>query len=145
MNNYNSAFFGLYENLFKIAKQRYGETEALALFREIMETGLAKAYGTAFEKGKTHEFVRLVGVRDNLVGLHVTFPVVEPNKIIYQFHTDPFPGLKGIVAHQLLDNTYLDFKVRTILGANWSYSTTKHTWDGDKYTEHVICKTKQPK
>jgi len=35
VNSYNAAFFGLYENIFKISQQRYGEKEALALFRQI--------------------------------------------------------------------------------------------------------------
>ena len=48
-----------------------------------METGLTKAYGDDFEKGMPYEFVRLVGERDNNVGLLVKFPEVSDNKLVY--------------------------------------------------------------
>ena len=101
--NYNAAFFGLFENTFLLLKQEFGEEKALELFSRLMETGLSKSYGSAFEKGNPYEFQRLVQERDNMVGLRVEFPVVNEGQIIYQFHDDPFPNLKGKVAPQLLD------------------------------------------
>jgi len=34
----------------------------------------------------------------------------------------------------------MDFKVEYLLEKEWSYTTTKHLWDGNEYTEHVITK-----
>lgn len=88
MKEYNVAFFSLFENWFKTLKQELGEEKALALFRKVMEQGLSKAYGTNFIKGDPQEFARLVGERDDNVGLLVKFPMVTEDKIIYQFHTE---------------------------------------------------------
>lgn len=140
MKEYNAAFFSLYENWFKLIKNEYGENKALELFRKVMETGLTKAYGDNFEKGMPSEFVRLVGERDNNVGLLVKFPEVSDNKLVYQFHTDPFPNLKNEVSHEKLDDTFILFKVRHLLGDQWEYKTTKHIWNGDNYTEFAISK-----
>jgi len=53
--------------------------------------------------------MRLVSERDELVGLHVEFPLVTVNELAYQFHTDPFPNLKGHVNYQELDKCYMHF------------------------------------
>lgn len=140
MNNYNAAFFGLFENVFKLLKEEYGEEKALELFTTLMERGLSKSYGSDFKKGDPKEFERLVAERDRLVGLRVEFPKMSEDEFIYQFHDDPFPNLKGYVDPSKLDRCYLNFKVQYILGSEWDYKTTKHLWDGSSYTEHVIYK-----
>lgn len=138
--NYNAAFFGLFENVFLLLKEEFGEEHALALFTTLMERGLSKSYGRDFETGNPFEFERLVGVRDTMVGLKVEFPSVKENELIYRFHDDPFPNLKGHINSAKIDDCYMRFKVRYILGPLWDYKTTKHLWNGDKYTEHVIYK-----
>ena len=140
MKEYNAAFFGLFENTFKTLKNHYGKETALCLFQEIMETGLSKAYGSDFEKGNPDDFVRVVGERDKNVGLRVEFPEVSNEKIVYQFHDDPFPNLKGQIEPQELDATYINFKIKTLLGQDWDYETTQHLWQGDPCTEYVITK-----
>jgi hypothetical protein len=140
MQNYNAPFFGLYENWYLILYQKFGEEKSLALFREVMEKGLKAAYGIDFNKGEPHEFVRLVGTRDHNVGLNVKFPIISENKIIYQFHTDPFPNLKNVVSHEKLDHTFIFFKIRYLLGENWQYKNTYHFWKGDGLTEFIIWK-----
>lgn len=140
MKEYNAAFFQLYENWFKLLKKEFGENKALDLFRKAMETGLSKAYGNNFKKGLTSEFVRLVSERDNNVGLLVKFPEISETKLVYQFHTDPFPNLKNEIASQKLDDTFIAFKVKYILGNDWNYKNTTHIWNGDSYTEFVIYK-----
>lgn len=135
MREYNAAFFGLYENLFIILKENFGEERALDLFRQIMEKGLKKAYdASGFKRGSPKDFVRVVGERDRNLGLHVEFPKITENKIVYRLYTDPFPGLKGQVEHKKLDDTYMNFKVKYLLGEEWTYKTTKHLWDGDEFT-----------
>ena len=138
--NYNAAFFGLFENVFKLLKEEYGEDRALEHFSTLMERGLSKSYGTNLKTGDPVEFERLVAERDKLVGLHVKFPRVTDNELVYQFHDDPFPNLKGYVDPHKLDHCYMSFKVQYILGSEWDYKTTKHLWNGDAYTEHVIYK-----
>ena len=138
MNEYNAAFFGLYETWFKQLKAEFGEEKVVELFRKVMETGLTKAYGNNFKKGEPANFVKLVGERDKNVGLAVTFAIIQANKIVYQFHTDPFPNLKSEVAHEKLDDTYISFKVKYLLGDDWRYENTSHIWDGDSYMEIVI-------
>ena len=140
MKEYNIAFFSLYENWFKLLKAEFGENKAIELFRKAMEIGLSKAYGNSFMKGLTSEFAKLVGERDNNVGLIVKFPEISENKLVYQFHSDPFPNLKNEVAHEKLDNTYIAFKVKYILGGDWNYKNTTHIWNDDSYTEFVISK-----
>lgn len=56
MHAYNSAFFGLFENVFKL-----------------MEMGLGKSCGNDFKKGELEVFAKLVGERDQTVGLCVKF------------------------------------------------------------------------
>ncbi|MBI3190765.1 hypothetical protein HYZ41_03615 [archaeon] len=136
---YNAAFFGTHEAYFLILKELKGEKFALDATGKVMKRGLGKAYdSTGFVKGSPKDFVRVVGERDRSVGLKVKFPAVSDNKIVYQFHTDPFPNLKGKVKPGNLDATYMDFKVNYLLGKDWKYKTTKHIWKGDEYTEHVI-------
>lgn len=142
MSNYNAAFFGLFENVFKLMKEEEGEEKALTFFRKLMTMGLSKSYGTNFQKGDVASFVELVGERDLIVGLRVEFPKIGNDEIIYQFHDDPFPNLKGLIDHHKLDDCYLSFKVKYLLGDNWKYETTKHIWDGDDYSEHRIYKAK---
>ena len=86
MNNYNAAFFGLFENVFKLLKEEYGEEKALEHFTTLMERGLSKSYGSDFKKGDPKEFERLVAERDRLVGLRVEFPKMSEDEFIYQFH-----------------------------------------------------------
>ena len=143
MKEYNSAFFGLFENLFLCLKEEYGKDKALSLFRKIIEQGLNGAYGQSFAKGSPNEFAKLVGDRDNNVGLRVTFPVVEKDKVVYQFHDDPFPGLKDKVGANELVDTYMNFKVKTILGDDWTYKMTKHLWNNDDCTEIVMVKRQE--
>ncbi len=139
---YNAPFFTLYETVFLVLRKNFDEDKTFELFRQIMETGLKKAYdATGFTRGNPHDFAKVVGERDRSVGLQVEFPVVSSNKIIYQFYTDPFPHLKGKIASQKLDNTYMAFKVKYLLGIEWNYHTTSHIWQGDSFTEHIITRT----
>lgn len=138
--NYNTAFFGLFENTFKLLKREYGECIALKHFSELMEQGLSKSYANNFERGSPENFIKLVGERDELVGLRVEFPKVTSNEIIYRFLDDPFPNLKQEIKSNLLDQCYMNFKVKYILGDEWDYTTNKHLWNGDEYTEHRIYK-----
>jgi len=136
---YNAAFFGTHEAYFLVLKDLKDEEFALDAVRRVMERNLGKSYAAmGFQKGEAADFARVVGERDASVGLHVEFPVVSDGKIVYQFHTDPFPGLKGRVAPEKLDATYMKFKVDFLLGSGWTYKTTKHLWNGDPFTEHVI-------
>ena len=74
---------------------------ALSEFRKIMEKGLKEAYTImGFQKGNTQDFARVLRQRDEGVGLHVEFPEVTEKRIVYQFYTDPFPGLKNEVDHK---------------------------------------------
>ncbi len=134
----NEAFFRAHERWFIQVKERYGEADALACMRSVMEYNLGNAYGDGFAKGNPQDFARVVGERDASVGLTVKFPVISDNKIVYQFHTDPFPELRGHVSAENLDATYMKLKVHHLMGDGWSYTTTKHIWHGDDCTEHVI-------
>lgn len=138
---YNAAFFGAHENYFLVNKTLHGEVSALEAMRRVMEIALGKAYEQmGFKKGSPEDFARVVGERDKSVGLHVEFPVVSENKIVYRFLTDPFPNLKGHVDAHKLDETYMKFKVEFLLGREWKYETTSHLWSGGRFTEHVITK-----
>ncbi len=140
MAELNELFFRLYEITFLVNREdpEVGEEKALELMAKYFETGLKRAYDDmGFRKGDAREFARIVGARDRSVGLDVRFPVVTKDKIVYQFHDDPFPGLKGEVEPEKLDATYMAFKVRYLLGDDWGYTTTKHIWK-DGHTEHVI-------
>lgn len=136
---YNAAFFAMHEAYFLKMKELQGESAALQLMAAVMEYNLCKAYmQMGFAKGDPEDFARVVGERDKSVGLHIEFPVITDSVIVYQFHTDPFPNLKGQVDPEKLDATYMKFKVSFLLGDGWTYRTTKHLWKGDGYTEHVI-------
>lgn len=135
------AFFTVCQNLFIVVKEEFSEDKALDIFSKVLERGLRAAYDSmGFTKGNVQDFARVLKERDESVGLYVEFPEISENKIIYQFHTDPFPGLKGYVYHKKLDDTYIAFKVRYLLGDEWRYENTKHFWDGDDFTEYVITK-----
>ena len=138
MKEKNEAFFSAHTEWFLESMKKHGEETALEMMRSVMSKSLRNAYGSGFQKGKTSEFVRLVGERDCSVGLRVDFPEVSENKLIYRFLDDPFPGLKGYIEPERLDATYIDFKVSYILGEGWGYKTTKHVWKGDDCTEYVI-------
>ena len=90
-----------------------------------------------FRKGSPEDFVRVVGENDRILGLDVEFEIAN-GKIIYRFNTDPFPNLKGHVDPTKFDDAYMKFKVEYILGEDWKYTTTKHLWRGNPFTEHVI-------
>lgn len=140
MKNYNSAFFNLFENVFLLLKNKYGEEKALEHFAELMQTGLSRSYGENFKTGCFELFSKLVSERDELVGLKVTFRKINDDEFFYMFWDDPFPNLKGQVDAEKLDSCYMNFKVSYLLGPMWSYKTTKHLWWGDEYTEHRIFK-----
>ncbi len=135
----NAAFFRLYENTFMVLREMLGEDRAIELVSRILEKGLKESYDAmGFQKGNPHDFARVLRARDESVGLRVEFPEITDNRIVYQFHTDPFPGLKGEVDAGKLDATYMAFKVRYLLGDDWSYTTTRHIWREGGFTEHVI-------
>jgi hypothetical protein len=139
MQPYNAAFFKTHEAYFLTIRNTFDEATALDAMRAVMERNLGAAYDAmSFTKGKPQDFARVVGERDASVGLVVKFPEVAENRIVYQFYTDPFPGLKGEVDPQKLASTYMDFKVSYLLGANWAWRMTKHLWHGDEYTEYMI-------
>ena len=140
MITYNASFFGLFENMFILLKQEFGEEKALNLFTNLMEKGLRKSYGTNFVKGDLAEFERLVGDRDLLVGLRVEFIRKSDKEMIYKFYDDPFPNLREQVDQKKLDKCYMAFKVNHILGDSWTYKTSKHLWQGDDCTEYLIYK-----
>lgn len=135
----NSAFFGLYENVFFTAKENYGEEFALQFMRSLFERALAKAYlSEGFEKGVPSAFLKVVGLRDESVGLQVDFPEVSDVRIVYRFLNDPFPGLKGHVDPEKLCDTFIRFKVNFLLGDHWNYKLTCHCWNGAPFTEFLI-------
>lgn len=135
----NIAFFSLYENVFETYQEIHGRDQAVSFLESLFANALGKAYDLeGFEKGSPNDFARVVKSRDNGVGLKVELPVVSDTKIVYQFHDDPFPGLKGKIDKHDLDMSYLKFKISYLLGNNWKISTTKHIWDGAPYSEHII-------
>lgn len=138
MPEYNAPFFNALSAVFLSYKERHGENEALKFIHDIFSQRLKPVYDEwGFEKGNPHDFERVVKKNDELLGLHVSFRV-EVNKIIYSFHTDPFPKLKCHVDGGVFDHTYMSVKVNHLLGDKWKYHTHKHLWEGDPYTEHVI-------
>jgi hypothetical protein len=137
----NVAFFTFCQNMFLNLKNnpKVGEERALKLIGETLEMGLKESYDAmGFHKGNPQDFARVIRARDESVGLVVDFPLVTDDRIVYRFHTDPFPKLKDKVDPGKLDATYMAFKVRYLLGEVWSYTTSKHLWRGDDFTEHVI-------
>lgn len=138
---YNGAFFRLYENTFFVLRDEFGEKSTLKILSRVLAKGLGEAYDAMnFTPGDPKEFKRVLSERDKAVGLVVAFPEVTNTKIVYQFHTDPFPGLRGQLEYADLDATYIPFKIKYVLGDNWEYVTTKHLWRGDPHTEHIIRK-----
>ncbi|MBL7160408.1 MAG: hypothetical protein ISS93_00980 [Candidatus Aenigmarchaeota archaeon] len=136
----NTAFFKSIETIFLLYKEKHGEEQALAFFREFFATRLKAVYDSmGFEKGKPEDFKRVVEENDKNLGLPVEI-ILEGNKIIYRFLEDPFPGLRGQVDAEKWDSCFMDFKISHILG-DWSRKVTKHLWKGDPYTEHVIEKS----
>lgn len=140
MTEYNTAFFKCVENTFLILKEKEGEEYALAFLTELMKKSLGAAYEAMNAGSGPEEFKRCVGERDASVGLKVSFEDNADGSFSYRFHTNPFPGLKGKVGARELDATYMRFKVKRLLGEDWSYSTPKHIWDGDEFTEHLLRK-----
>ncbi len=137
MPEYNAAFYNGLTSVVLALKKRYGEAEAVDVMREVFSARLKAVYDKlGFVRGSTEDFVRVVGANDEMLGLKVEFKI-EQNKIIYRFHTDPFPLLKGQVDPNF-DDSYLKFKVEYVLGQDWKYTTTKHIWRGDPFTEHMI-------
>ena len=138
MPEYNAAFYNGLTAVVLALKRRYGEAEAIDVMREVFSARLKSVYDQlGFTKGSPEDFARVIGANDVMLGLKVEF-IVEPNKIIYRFHTDPFPLLKGHVDPTKFDNAYLRFKIEYVLGDDWDYCTTKHLWNSDPFTEHVI-------
>lgn len=138
---YNSAFFNLYTTTFLTLKKELSQEKSLELLTKIFSTNLKSAYDqSSWQRGSPNDFAKVVGARDQAVGLKVSFPTLEEDQIIYQFHTDPFPNLKNQVEPEIFDRTYLQFKIDYLLGDGWNYQTTKHFWKGDSYTEHLIFK-----
>lgn len=139
MQNFNLALFSLYEHMYVTYSELHGSEYALKFMEKLFAKALGKAYLAAgFSKGNVDDFSKVVKERDEGVGLPVEFPLVTPNKIIYRFHKDPFPNLKNVVSASELDSTYMNFKVKFLLGEQWAYTTTHHIWDGHPFTEHVI-------
>lgn len=141
MFEYNRRLFEEYKDTFLKVEAKRGKQAALEHMRRRFAKSLRPAYDAmGFEKGDPHEFARVVGARDGSVGLKVTIDVVSERKIIYRFHTDPFPfpELKAKVKPEEFDDCYMSFKLSYLLGDDWRYTTTKHLWRGDSYTEHVI-------
>jgi hypothetical protein len=143
INPRNEPFFDLYENIFKLLKEKYGMDKTLELMYELFSASLAQSYGTNFKKGDPHDFARIVGLHDNIVGLRVNFPKITDDLIIYQIQDDPFPNLKGLVDPEKLDASYMNFKLKYLLGDDWAYKMTKHFWWGDDCIEHRIYKKKK--
>lgn len=138
MAEYNASFFGALTSVFLAYKEKHGEREALKFMREVFSKRLGPVYSQwGFERGNPQDFIRVVGKNDRLLGLVVDFDI-EDHRIVYRFHTDPFPNLKGQVQPKKFDDTYMAFKVSHVLGKGWSYRTTRHLWKGDPYTEHII-------
>src|SRR5260221_13167181 len=92
----NKVFFNLWESVFILLKEQYGEAKALELMTILFERNLGKAYGTNFKKGDPNEFARVTSGHDTNVGLHIEFPKISENEIVYRFTDDVFPGLKGL-------------------------------------------------
>ena len=138
MAKYNAAFFNALTSVFLAYKEKHGEALALEFMQDVFSRRLGPVYTEwGFERGSPQDFVRVVGKNDRLLGLVVDFDI-QDKRIVYRFHTDPFPNLKGRVAPRKFDETYMAFKVKFLLGEGWSYRTTKHLWEGDPYTEHTI-------
>jgi len=138
MTEYNAAFYNGLTAVFIEYKKRHGEEQAIDFMRSVFSSRLKDVYDKlGFVKGSPEDFIRVVRTNDEMLGLEVEFELAV-DKIIYRFHTDPFPNLKGHVDPTKFDDSYLRFKVEYILGDGWTYSTPKRLWRGDPFTEHVI-------
>jgi len=138
---YKKELFESYKNEFLKEETKNGKEAALRHMRNLFYRKLKPAYDAMqFKKGDPYDFARVVSERDRSVGLEVSVKVASPKKIIYIFYTDPFPfeELKKKATHREFDDCYMAFKLEYLLGSDWHYKTTKHVWDGDRYTEHVI-------
>lgn len=139
MKEFNLAFFSLYENTFLVYAELHGVKKALEFMESLFAKALGKAYSAVgFSKGNVYDFAKVVKERDESVGLPVALPLVTTDKIIYQFHRDPFPNLKNVVSAKDLDKTYINFKIKFLLGDQWTYTTTQHIWEGSLFTEHLV-------
>ncbi|MBI4170260.1 MAG: hypothetical protein HY514_01080 [Candidatus Aenigmarchaeota archaeon] len=135
-------FFGLYETVFLLYVEKHGEEEALEFMHELFSRALKPAYDQMnFAKGNAYDFARCVGERDKSVGLHVRFPKISADRIVYEFHTDPFPNLKGYIDPRRFDAAYMNFKIAYLLGEDWSYETPEHIWENGEFTRHIITKS----
>lgn len=132
--------FSGYMSFFKTMKKEIGEEKALDIFREVMETGLAPAFGSDSKKGTFEAFKNIAGAVDEAVGLKVEFVRINDNEFYFRLLNDIFPNLKGIITQDQLNNIYMPFKVSHMLGNAWDYKCTKHLWNNDAYTEYHIFK-----
>lgn len=141
MAEYNAAFFGAHTNYFLVARELFGEEKALQLMTNVMEKSLTPAFEAFGAKhgGGVDEFIRVVGSRDETVGLKVSFEKAE-NGFYYCFLTYPFPLLKGKVDAEKLDATFIEFKKNYFLGSEWAWKITKHCFNGDDVTEYYFTK-----
>lgn len=139
MPEYNMPMFAAYANGFLLYKDLHGEEAALRFMRKWFERNLKPAYDRmGFQKGSTQEAAAVMGKRDEAVGLVVKFPVIEPATLVYEFHTDPFPMLKGLVDPRKFDACYVQVKVAHLLGDDWFYRTPQHIWENGSFTQHII-------
>jgi len=141
MAEYNKKLFEEYKDEFLKKETEYDKRAALEHMRKLFAEKLKPAYDVmGFERGNSRDFARIVSARDKSVGLKVTVDIVNERRIIYRFHTDPFPfpELKVRVSPEEFDDCHMSFKLSYLLGEDWSYTTTKHLWRGDDYTEHII-------
>ena len=133
--------FGTYASAFRVYKERHGEEQALGFMARLFVVNLTTAYdANGFTKGSPESFAKAVGERDASVGLRVTITVINDNTIMYEFHDDPFPMLKGLVDPRQFDATYMKFKIEYLLGGGWMYTTPEHIWENGTVTKHIIRK-----
>lgn len=139
MAEYNAPLFGAYATVFLVYRKIHGEEKALEFMSRLPPIILGPAYDKmGFQRGNTKDAARVIGERDASVGLNVAFPVIEPHRLVYEFHTDPFPMLIKEVDPRVFDRWYMVFKVEYLLGDNWDYETPEHIWDNGEITRHVI-------
>lgn len=136
----NDAVFDFYRDAFLAAEQAFGN--GYKYMYGLFPIRLKPAYDSmGFTRGNPHDFARCVGERDKSVGLHVRLTVSENEKEIkYEFLTDPFSNLKGMVNPEKFYDTFMTFKVNYLLGPEWSHKMTKHHHLGNNTTEYLIKK-----
>ena len=141
----NEQLFDLCTQAYVTAEELYGSKEALGYMKYLFSRFLKPTYDEMrFVKGDPHSFAKTVGKRDAAVGLHVILHVAK-NKIIYEFHDDPFPELKRIVDPRDFDATYMEFNIEYLLGNDWTYTTPVHIWENEKFTRHIITRKQKRK